>query len=233
MNDSVLDVGCGPGSITAGFRKYVGERGRVVGVDREVAILEDAKKRCSLPTTKADIQLGDVYSLKTFSNGEFSMVHCHQVLQHLTDPVRALKEMKRVSNKYVIAREVDYETWTWHPKESAMDEWKRVYQNVARTNKADPNIGRRLKDLFAQAGIPNATIYADVVSYTTPQSTLEWGETWAKRISETKLADQAIEFGLSTKQRNVEMAQGWRRWAKSENACLFYIDVTAIGEITF
>jgi len=41
------------------------------------------------------VSLGDVYAMD-FPEKSFDAVHAHQVLQHLSDPIAALREMRRV-----------------------------------------------------------------------------------------------------------------------------------------
>src|SRR5262249_4062717 len=80
---SVLDVGCGPGTITLDLAGRVAPGG-VVGLDREQAPLVEAKTLAA-DTPNVAFVVGDVYALD-FDDGAFDLVHAHQVLQHLTDP---------------------------------------------------------------------------------------------------------------------------------------------------
>ena len=54
-------------------------------------------------------EVGDVYALAA-ADDSFDVVHAHQVLQHLTDPVAALREMARVCRPggVIAVRDVDY-----------------------------------------------------------------------------------------------------------------------------
>src|SRR5579875_3599083 len=91
----VLDVGCGPGTITVGLAASVPD-GHVVGLDAAPEVLDEAR---ALPEATARgnlrFEVGDVYDLG-FADESFDVVHAHQVLQHLADPIRALAEMRRV-----------------------------------------------------------------------------------------------------------------------------------------
>src|SRR5207248_281103 len=90
---SVLDVGCGPGTISVDIAKRVAP-GRVVGLDASAAVIEDARAHAA-GVDNIEFRAGDVYALDV-DDGTFDVVHAHQVLQHLHDPVKALREMKRV-----------------------------------------------------------------------------------------------------------------------------------------
>ena len=229
FGDKLLDVGCGPGSITKGFRKYVGPGGRVVGVDLEPNVLVEAKRAVG---EDAEILQADAYALP-FAEGEFDVAHAHQVLQHVADPVGVLREMRRVARRnggIVAVREVDYESWFWHPAEPRMDRWKDVYRAVCRRNGADPDAGRKLAAWFAQAGFErDAVSFSGHVCLYTRDRAAAWAETWAKRTAETKLADQAISYGLASRAEIDDMARGWRAWGAHPDATLFYVDVAAVA----
>ncbi|KAH9255528.1 hypothetical protein BASA81_006345 [Batrachochytrium salamandrivorans] len=224
--DSVLDVGCGPGSITQGFKQYVGPQGRVVGMDLEPKVLEQARQ---VVGTKAEIMQGNAYQLP-FPDQSFDVVHCHQMLQHLKDPVLAIKEMHRVCKRIVVAREVDYESWLWFPESKGMDKWKTAYRQTCRKNGANPDAGRMLKQWFAEAGVSeNVDISTSTVQYYGEKSTKQFGDTWAKRVGGTQLGDQMVQYGLATRSEVEEMSMAWTEWGQSPNAMLFYVDVCAVG----
>lgn len=90
---SILDVGCGPGTITAGLADRV-PAGHVTGIDAEPGVLEQASGLAA-GRDNLSFATGDVYALD-YPDDAFCVVHAHQVLQHLGDPVVALREMRRV-----------------------------------------------------------------------------------------------------------------------------------------
>lgn len=139
----VLDVGCGPGSITLDLAPRAGSAGQVIGIEVVEEPLEAARAAAAARgDTRTDFRLGDVYALD-FADGEFDVVHAHQVLQHLADPVAALREMRRVTKPggLVAVRDVDYGTCVWTPQLPALDHWLAVYDRVARSNDGEPNAG--------------------------------------------------------------------------------------------
>ena len=111
----VLDVGCGPGTITADLADLV-PRGRVTGIDADAGIIEQARAAGGA-RPNLDFAVGDVYALG-YPDASFDVVHAHQVLQHVTDPVGALREMIRVCRPggVVAVRDADYAGFVWHPE---------------------------------------------------------------------------------------------------------------------
>lgn len=92
----VLDVGCGPGTITVDLARRVSPGGRAVGVDTSYDVLMKASELAAMSDTDNVIfEPADAIDLP-FATGSFDIVHAHQVLQHLPDPVGALREMTRV-----------------------------------------------------------------------------------------------------------------------------------------
>ncbi len=82
---NLLDVGCGPGTITVDLAAHVAP-GRVVGLDAGRPIIEQARGL----SDSVEWRVGDAYTLETNLH-DFGVVHAHQVLQHLADPVTALR----------------------------------------------------------------------------------------------------------------------------------------------
>lgn len=92
----VLDVGAGPGTITVDLARICAA-GEVVGVDAAEGVVEKARDLAhDEEVENVRFQVGNVMDKLDFEDGSFDVVHAHQVLQHVPDPVHALKEMRRV-----------------------------------------------------------------------------------------------------------------------------------------
>jgi SAM-dependent methyltransferase len=130
---SLLDVGSGPGTITADLAERVAP-GRVTALETSEAVLqhtrdEVARRGCGL----VDFAVGDVLALD-YPAATFDIVHAHQVLQHVQDPVAALREMVRVCRPggLVAARDGDYGGFIWYPQNPGLDRWNELYHLAAR-----------------------------------------------------------------------------------------------------
>jgi SAM-dependent methyltransferase len=146
-------------------------------------------------------------------------VHAHQVLQHLTDPVAALIEMRRVCRPggLIAARDGDYGGMFWFPDDPGLTEWQALYRNVARAIGGEPDAGRRMPSWARQGGFEAVEASASAWCYTGPVDRPWWGASWAERLTESPFGDRAVEHGLATRDDLERLAQGWRRWAASED----------------
>ena len=215
----VLDVGCGPGTITLDLARAV-PRGRVTGLDRSGVVISEASKAAEAAgLTNLGFQTGDVYSLD-FDDNDFDVVHAHQVLQHLSDPVDALREMGRVCRPdgVVAARDADYAAFTWWPEVPELDEWLGLYRAVARSNGAEPDAGRRVQSWARRAGLEVLASTADVWCFSSPDDVSWWGGLWADRVLGSAMAEQAKERGLASGADLERLAAGWRAWSASPDA---------------
>jgi ubiquinone/menaquinone biosynthesis C-methylase UbiE len=211
---SILDVGCGPGTITLDLAERVAPAA-VLGVDAAPAAIEAATEEAARQgRDNVQFRVADVYALD-IDDDTFDIVHAHQVLQHLTDPVAALREMRRVCRPggIVAARDSDYAAMTWFPPVPAMSAWLRMYDAIARSNHAEPNAGRFLLAWAHAAGFTEVTPGASTWCYATPEDRTWWGSLWADRITQTAIAEQAVEIGAATAAELDEMAAAWRNWS--------------------
>lgn len=211
----LLDVGCGPGTITLDLAELVAP-GRVVGIDASadvVAQAEELRRRRGVPN--ASFGVADVYGLD-HEDASFDVVHAHQVLQHLSQPVAALTEMRRVLRPGGVlgVRDGDYAGFVWAPDTPELDRWMELYQAVTARNGGEANAGRYLLGWVQRAGFVDAVASSATWTFADPESRAWWGGTWADRIERTVLADQAVALGLADREELARIAAGWRRWAE-------------------
>jgi 2-polyprenyl-3-methyl-5-hydroxy-6-metoxy-1,4-benzoquinol methylase len=96
--ESILDVGCGEGVLTAQWADRLGDR-RIVGID-----LEDPKLRAEWEKRRRanlEYRVEDATHL-SFADGEFDMATAIEVLEHVPDPERTVSEMARVAKRWVL-----------------------------------------------------------------------------------------------------------------------------------
>jgi SAM-dependent methyltransferase len=122
----VLDVGCGPGTITLGVAAAVA-LGAVVGVDvMEDRIASAARLASESGVKNASFEVSDAHALR-FSANVFDVVYSHTVLHSLIDPIRALSEQRRVAmpGAWVIASGV--RDWGFSPRYPACPALDRLH----------------------------------------------------------------------------------------------------------
>ncbi len=218
VDAKVLDVGCGPGTISAGLAAAA-PAGHVTAIDAAAGILGDARAEAERQgQSNISFSVGDVYGL-AFDDGAFDVVHAHQVLQHLSDPVAALTEMRRVCRDggIVAARDGDYGGMLWYPEIPELAQWRELYRRVARAIGGEPDAGRRLLSWARAAGFSQIEPSAACWCYATPEDRSWWGQSWADRLTDSPFGDRAVEHGLATRADLARLADGWLAWAASDD----------------
>ncbi|NUK46271.1 methyltransferase domain-containing protein [Streptomyces lunaelactis] len=215
----VLDVGCGPGTITADLAELVAP-GQVTAVDTAEGVLHQARGTAAgRGLDNVRFAVADVHALD-FPDDSFDVVHAHQVLQHVGDPVRALGEMRRVCRPggIVAARDSDYGAFTWYPAIPALDEWQHLYQRVARANGGEPDAGRRLLSWARAAGFTDITATAATWCFATSAERAWWSGLWADRTTASVYAKLAVEGGHASAGQLAAIADAWREWGSQDDA---------------
>jgi ubiquinone/menaquinone biosynthesis C-methylase UbiE len=209
---SILDIGCGPGTITLDLARLVAP-GTVIGIDRSEQAVAAAVGGLD-GRSQVTFETGDLFSMR-FTDQSFDFVHAHQVLQHVEDPVGALGQMARVcrSDGLVAVRDSDYASMTWYPEYPELDRWLDLYRQTARSNGGEPDAGRRLAAWARAAGCTNISASASAWCFATPEDRRWWAQTWAERITVTALSDRIRELGLADQDELESIGRAWLRWA--------------------
>lgn len=216
---SLLDVGCGPGTITADLALAVAP-GEVVGLDAAADVVSQAEHHArGLGLANVRFEVGDLYDLP-FPDASFDVIHLHQVLQHLADPGGALVALRRVlaPDGVLAARDSDYAAFTWTPADPLLDRWRALYFAVTERNGHDAAIGPRLLAHAHAAGFGDVTVSSSTWTFADPESRAWWGALWADRVRYSRFAEQAVAYGLSDDGELEQIAAAFLQWSGSADA---------------
>lgn len=211
---SLLDIGCGPGTITCDLAELVAP-GRVTAVEVTESALSLARAEVERRgVSNVDFMVADVHDL-ALPDDTYDVVHAHQVLQHVGDPVQALREMRRVCvpGGLVAARDSDYHGFVWYPEVPELSEWMDLYQRLARANGGEPDAGRKLLSWALQAGFTSVEPSSSTWCFATPADRAWWGGMWADRILQSAMADQARSTGAATDADLTRISEAWQHWS--------------------
>jgi SAM-dependent methyltransferase len=163
---AVLDLGCGPGSITLDLARRL-PRGRIVGLDREKSQIELARAAAETAgAANAEFRVGDVNDLE-LSPASFDLVFSHALFEHLENPLQALRQIKRVlrSGGRVALRSPDWGGFLLHPETPASHEAVAAYEALQRRNGGDTHAGRKLAAWLSDAGFNQPRLSASFEIY--------------------------------------------------------------------
>jgi ubiquinone/menaquinone biosynthesis C-methylase UbiE len=226
----LLDVGCGPGSITVGLARRVAPA-ETIGIDMSESVIETAKSLADgKATQKIAFEVGNIYRPR-FTPQSFDAIFAHQVLQHLRQPTEAIRQMRELlaPGGVLGVREVDWGSTTFYPENLGMRRFLDLYYALANRNGGEPNAGRYMRRWFREAGFAETTVSTSTTSYTDLVATQGWGETYAARTLQSNIADKAMEYGLASRADLEAMAAAWRAWGRDPDAlfCLSHVEVVA------
>ncbi len=250
----LLDLGCGPATITLGLARHVR---RVVGVDKSAEMVQQARQAAAETASKAageaksggageaasggageagtlnvSFEIASAYELP-FDDDSFDVVYAHQVMQHLADPVTALREARRVLRPggLVALRDSDYDTMIHAPRDPAIERWRELYHQVSAANGGEADAGRFLLGWVLKAGFAEPTVTASVVTHATPEARQAWGQMWAVRALESDFAKHVTANGFADHEELQEISAAFRRWADSNDGFWAYLcgEVIAIN----
>jgi SAM-dependent methyltransferase len=226
--DRLLDIGAGAGTITADLAGIVARvTATEIGPDELTLTRATAAER---GVTNIDFRVADIHGLP-FEDASFDVTHAHQVLQHIADPVQALREMARVTKPggLVAVRDSDYAGFCWWPRIPALDSWLDLYRTAARANGGEPDAGRRLLSWAHAAGLTEVAATSSTWCYAASAERSAWGEMWADRILNSAIAHQLTDSGLATHTDLHEISNAWKEWAADEDGWISVLH----GEILY
>ncbi|KAJ5550230.1 hypothetical protein N7461_004928 [Penicillium sp. DV-2018c] len=199
-NMKILDVGCGPGSITVSLAKHVPD-GHVTGVEYVSDPLDGARALAQAEgVSNITFQEGNIHDLP-FEDNTFDVVHVHQVLQHVGDPVQALRELRRVVKEGGIAR------------------WWEITEAMQRAKGGHPHPGKMIHVWAKEAGFEIGKVKKSVAAWCfgSYEERSYWGGSMEARARSSGFVKTSVEEGFATSEDFEVIASGWREFVEDED----------------
>jgi SAM-dependent methyltransferase len=224
---TVLDCGCGPGTITIGLAEVV-TSGTVVGVDVEPSQIELANKTVQdRGLQNIRIQQASVYRLP-FPDNTFHAVFSHALFEHLADPSAALCEIRRVlmPSGLVGIASPDWGGVLISPPDAEVDQAMQLYTLLQTRNGGNPFVGRELGPLLQTTGFVDVTLAATYDCY---ERTSLICDLLAERIATSAVPGAAPGIGMLDAMAIAKLVQALARWAERPQGLFAQSFVTAVG----
>lgn len=192
----ILDLGCGPATITAGLGADA------VGIDLDPG-----------PSDSVPLAAADATNLP-FAQGTFDAVFSCAVMQHLSNPLAALAEARRVCRRGAVigVADVDWGGGLVYPDDPLIRRGEEILASLRR--EASPYVGRLLRHWLTEAGFSRASVVASGVrAGGDAAASARQAEMQAAAFESPETTAVVEEEGISSAEEMAAVAAAWRRWA--------------------
>ncbi|KAL3493361.1 UbiE/COQ5 methyltransferase [Aspergillus germanicus] len=215
----ILDIGCGPGSITVDLATHI-PQGHITGLEYSEDPLPSARALASSRGVEnITFNTGDIHELP-FADNTFDVVHVHQVLQHIADPVQGLREMHRVTKPGGIVAARESASFNWFPENKGIEAWLNLTTRVARAKGGNPHPGNMMHVWAREAGFDSERVQrsAGAWCFSSPEQREYWGEGMARRMEGSGFVDEVVaQEGEGRREELERIVKGWREWVAEKD----------------
>ena len=227
---NVLDCGCGPGTLTLGLAQAV-DPGQATGIDIEPGMVDRANALANEGGIKnVEFRVDDITDL-SFPNDCFDLVFVSAVLEHLPDPVVALKEIRRVlkPGAVTVIINTDWGDPLISPESDDIRRFFELFEAGFNRYGGSLNRGRHLRLMMREAGLDVTEFQAYYGSSGTPvtiQYTVGGYISWMKNF---RIFDEAVSLGDVDRSTLDKMEENMLKWADNPEAFIAVGRCAAIG----
>lgn len=218
--DSILDVGCGSGSITLGFAQLV-PQGHVIGIDvteKELALARGAATAQGVKNV--EFRFGDAHKLlEDFEDDTFNIVHAHQVLFHIHEPVKVLRYMRQLTRPGGLVASGDSADLVFWPHNPAFDKQKEIWYKMCDMKGTVPNAGRFSHVWVREVGFEWSQIQLG------SKSEHYFGEAMRNFAAGASTVGYMFrEAGMTTLEECQEIEKSYKEWAAKPESRILGLD---------
>ncbi|NEO29709.1 MAG: methyltransferase domain-containing protein [Symploca sp. SIO3C6] len=224
---AVLDIGCGPGSITRGIAEAVLPTGQVVGIDINQCFIEEARHNYS-DCPNLSFEVGDIYNLPY--SKEFDIVVAARIFHWLTRPFDALEMMIKCAKPggRIVVHDSNFEKIVWQP---ALPDSVKTFYTAFLEWRAEAGMDNVITDhlskMFEKAGLVEIreTSQNEITNHTDLNFETRVG-IWADVIAIKGF--QMVHDGVLSKEQSLKAERDYREWviyqAKLQNICFTAVE---------
>jgi ubiquinone/menaquinone biosynthesis C-methylase UbiE len=227
----VLDCGCGPGTITLDFAEIVAP-GEVWGIDIDEGYIARAKELAAgRNLANVHFRSANIYEIP-FPDETFDAVFAHAVLEHISRPLDALLEIRRVlkAGGVVGVRNADFGGHLVAPDDPLLAQTFQLMATLMERNGGHPFIGRALRGLLHQADFRAIYASAGYETHGEPEAIRSWANFLASAFSEHGiLGAQMVKWQLANAEELEKLGAAWTAWSEHPGAFLARPWCDAIG----
>jgi len=227
---TLLDCGCGPGTITIGLADAVAP-GEVVGIDIETHQFSTAMeytKKTGLSNIR--FQTGDISDLQ-FADESFDIVFTNAVLMYLSNPASAVREIFRVLKPGGVlgARDVINDRFIVNPEDQLLEEHRLLMRRAIQRSGGDADIGRKLGSLLHEVGFQRLHLSVSAELGESPEDKREYCHLQADIIERSGVAELCIEEGRTDRERLAQIGAACRALGERPDGFVALIFGEALG----
>jgi SAM-dependent methyltransferase len=228
---SLLDCGCGAGSITLDLAEFVAP-GSVVGLDLDEGQLDAARwEAARRGLTNVTFEHGNVYDLP-FADGAFDAALAHTLLFHLRDPLAALRSIRRVLAPDGVAAISDDDDGAvvYSPNDPTMQQTGALFMQIMQHNGANLTYSRHLRGLLLQAGFARTEGFAVAADYSgNLAATRHRADILIRVLCDPAVAGLCVTQGWATQTELDAITAYLREWGERPDAFFAIMYCAALG----
>jgi SAM-dependent methyltransferase len=226
----VLDCGCGPGSVTIGLAEAVAP-GDAFGIDIEPRQVEAARALAAQRSARnVQFKTGSIYELP-FPDASFDAVYAQALLVHLSAPVAALKEMRRVLKPGGFAGVVDGDLGCMliGPASAAIEKLVALQARAIAFHGGDPFYARNLRPLMHDGGFRPTEANATIYSFGSGDSAGRSAADMLKARFQGPIENTVLEQHWATRSEIDAMVAELEAWSQRPDTFMMFVLCWALG----
>lgn len=226
----LLDCGSGSGSITVGLAQVIAP-GEVRGIEiSEGEVVRARGKATAEGIANVHFEVGDITNL-AFPAESFDAIFSHNVLEHVAEPIKALREMYRVLKPggVIGIRDIDSGGHLYSPATALLHEYARLLLTVWELAGGHPRIGRRLRGLLHEAGFVDVATTASYEVYGDPERLRFIAQIMASQCQEPDFVRKVVEHNLGSREQIEAIVADMQVWPDDPEALLALAHCEVVG----